>query len=197
MLAGEQALAAYAYEDALTHFRQGLAARGVPITGSEPAVDAEIATLLYGLGRAQVGTLPLFQLQEASVTLTRSYDYYAKEGDIDQVAAIAEHPFPLTVGRHIGGFQIIERALELVPSASRQSGRLLARYGWLMGVVEGNYEESRDSFAKAMDIARNEGDTVLALRTLVSASEVEHFFLHYGEALSKSLEAIALLTESL
>ena len=40
---------------------------------------------------------------------------------------LAEHPFPLTVGRHIGGFQIIERALELVPSASRQSGRLLAR----------------------------------------------------------------------
>jgi len=87
----------------------------------------------------------------------------------------------------------MERALELVPSASRQSGRLLARYGWLKGVVEGNYEESRDSFAKAMDIARNEGDTVLALQTLISSAEVEWIFLHWEEVLNKSLEAIELI----
>ena len=34
LLAGDQALAAYAYEDALIHFRQGLAARGRPTTSN-------------------------------------------------------------------------------------------------------------------------------------------------------------------
>jgi DNA-binding CsgD family transcriptional regulator len=47
LLAGEQALATYAYEEAEAHFRQGLAAKeGRP-------VDAETADLLFGLGRAQ------------------------------------------------------------------------------------------------------------------------------------------------
>ncbi len=195
LLAGERALNSYAHEEALVHFHKGLAARGVPIAGDEPAVDSEIAALLSGLGRAQVATLPLSELQEAAVTLARSFDYYAKEGDIDQVLAIAEHPFPPTAGRHIGVLQIIERALELVPSASRQSGRLLARYGWLMGVEDANYEGSRDSFAQAMDIARSEGDTVLALQTLISAAEVELFYLHWEDVLSKSLEVIELLSK--
>ncbi len=123
LLAGNRALNSYAHEEALRHFQRGLGVRGAPIGGAELAADAEIAEFLFGLGRAQVVTLPLFQIQVAAATLTRSFDYYAQEGDINQVVAIAEHPFPITAGRHFGILKIIGRALELAQPASRQAVR--------------------------------------------------------------------------
>jgi predicted ATPase len=53
LLAGERALAAYAWEEAQAHFQRGLAAKGVPLEDAEPAEDAESARLLFGLGRAR------------------------------------------------------------------------------------------------------------------------------------------------
>jgi len=38
-LAGERALATYAYEEALAHIQRALAAKEVPLTGSQPAQD--------------------------------------------------------------------------------------------------------------------------------------------------------------
>jgi len=189
LAAGEQALEVYAYEEALIHFQKGLK------TQSGQPTDDHTARLWAGVGRCQVATLPLFQLDLAVASLRKAFDYYAEAGNVDQAVDIAEHPFPASAGRDYGVFQIIERALALVPPASRQAGRLLARYGWLMGIEKANYEESRDALTQALDIAQDEGDTNLALRTLVSAAEVEAFFFHYREALSKSLEAIALLAE--
>ena len=46
LMAGEQALAGYAFEDALTHFQRGLAAK----EGKPP--DEENADILFGMGRA-------------------------------------------------------------------------------------------------------------------------------------------------
>ena len=189
LIAGERALEAFAYEQGLVHFQQGLAAKlGRP-------TDEDTAKFWAGVGRCQVATLPLFQLEEAVVSLKKAFDYYAEAGNADQAVAIAEQPFPASAGRDYGVLQIIERALALVPPTSRQAGRLLARYGWLMGIEKANYEGSRDALAQALDIARNEDDTALAVHALASAAEVENFFFHYAEATSKSLDAIALLVE--
>ena len=51
LLAGEQALATYAYGEAVIHFQQGLAAKG------NSPMDAETAMLLFDLGRGQLATL--------------------------------------------------------------------------------------------------------------------------------------------
>lgn len=56
-MAGEQALATYAYQDALTHFQTALAAHNITLTGVEAASDEEAALLLFGLEWAQVSTL--------------------------------------------------------------------------------------------------------------------------------------------
>ena len=61
LLAGEQALAAYAFESSLLHFQQGLVAKDVPVDGTEPAPDSEAAALLFGLGRAMAATFELHQ----------------------------------------------------------------------------------------------------------------------------------------
>jgi len=189
LMAGEKALDVYAYEEGLVNFQKGITAQ------SGQQTDDDTAKLWAGLGRCQVATLPLHQLEEAVASLRKAFDYYAETGNSDQAVAIAELPFPSSAGRDYGVLQIIERALALVPPTSRHAGRLLARYGWLQGIEKANYEGSRNSLAQALDIARSEGDTSLAVRTLVSAAEVEAFFFHYGEALSKSLEAIELLPE--
>lgn len=57
LLAGERSLPGYAWEEALSHFSRGLAAKGEPLTGDRPASDVEAAALLTGLGRAQAATL--------------------------------------------------------------------------------------------------------------------------------------------
>ena len=53
VLAGERALAGYAWDEALGHFERGLNAKDVALSSSEPAEDAETAALLLGLGRSQ------------------------------------------------------------------------------------------------------------------------------------------------
>jgi predicted ATPase len=79
LLAGEQALAAYAYEDALAHFESGLAAREIALSGTETAPDEEAAALLFGLARAQSATVVGYRLVEAFAILCRSFDYYASD----------------------------------------------------------------------------------------------------------------------
>ena len=56
LLAVERALAAYAWEEAQTHFERGLTARAIPFTGDQPAPDGKAAALLFGLARAQAAT---------------------------------------------------------------------------------------------------------------------------------------------
>ena len=51
LMAGEQALATYAWEEALGHFQRGLA------TKEGQAMDADKAAFVFGLGRAQAATL--------------------------------------------------------------------------------------------------------------------------------------------
>ena len=73
-LAGEGALSIYGYEEAQAHFERALAAK------EGQGTDAGTASLLFGLGRAQVA---LFQRQEAMVSLSRAFDHYSGVGDIE------------------------------------------------------------------------------------------------------------------
>jgi tetratricopeptide (TPR) repeat protein len=192
LLAGERALAAYAWEEALAHFQRGLAARGVLLEGTEPAKDAETAALLFGLGRAQLATLERRQIQEAVATLQRAFDYYAAAGDVAGALAVSQYPMVASgIGRSgVAGF--IPRALKLVPPDSLAAGRLLCSYGAELGRVEGDYEKAHGAFAQALAIARREGDLALEVRTLAAAADVDHFHLRFEEGLEKARRAIAL-----
>ena len=57
LMAAEQALAAYAWDEALAHFERGLAARDITCSGKQAASDEQAAALLFGLGRALVATV--------------------------------------------------------------------------------------------------------------------------------------------
>ena len=155
ILAGERALAAYAWEEALGHFQRALTAK------EGQAMDSETAAVLYGLGRAQAATLERHRRHEAQSNLSRAFDHYADSGDVSRAVAVAEIPMWAISGESTVLTQIISRALGLVPPGSQEAGRLLARHGTLLGMEEGDYDAAQDAFTRALAIAQSHGDVAL------------------------------------
>jgi tetratricopeptide (TPR) repeat protein len=184
--AGEQALAGYAYEEAVTHFRRGLAAK------EDSATDGETAALLFGLGRAQAATLQRHQLGEALGNLSRAFDYYAQIGDVPRAVAVAEYPLPVGVGHRAEVSQLIERALALVPPDSHEAGRLLSNYGRVLGAEEGDYDRAQQAFGRAVAIAQQQGDASLEMRTLGHGARIDAYNHQWEASLEKSLRAVEL-----
>ncbi|MEE9146617.1 MAG: AAA family ATPase, partial [Candidatus Tectomicrobia bacterium] len=194
LLAGEQALAAYAYEDALAHFERGLVARGIALSGTEAASDEEAAGLLFGRARAQASTGVGRQLVDAFGNLSRAFEYYAEAGNVALAVAAAEFPIANLPFRIPGVVELMSRALTLVPADSHEAGRLLSRYGGILGVAEGDYKGAQQALGRAIGIARREGDVPLEVQTLTHAAVVSGQHLRWQESLGNGLRAIELAT---
>src|SRR5262249_25487445 len=137
LIAGEAALAAAAHEQALAHFDRALAAK------DDAEMDDETAALYFGLGRAQLAILPRYELEPASNSLRRAFDYYAQVGDVGRAVSVAACPIPLSLGLRDTGFpELIARALKVVSPDSHEAGQLLAQYGWYTGSVEADQDEA-------------------------------------------------------
>ena len=102
---------------------------------------------------------------------------------------VAECQYLPVSGRSLGVAQLIVRALELVPPESHQAGRLLARYGYLLGIEEGDYVGAQEAVAGALSIAEREHDTILEMETLANAARVDRFYHDLQGASRKSLRA--------
>jgi DNA-binding CsgD family transcriptional regulator len=192
LLAGEQMLATYSWEEAMAYFQRGLEANGVPLTDTEPAKDAESAALLFGLGRAQLAILPRERFEEALTSLDRSFEYYADAGDVTSAVVVAEYPLPRGVRQRSKVERRIERALTLVPPDSAAAGRLLSSYGMELGRFENDYDRAQEAFERALAIAQRGSDVNLQMRTLADWSQVDYFHLHLTECLEKSLQVVEL-----
>jgi tetratricopeptide (TPR) repeat protein len=192
LLAGEKALANYAWEEALAHFQRGLVAKGVPLEGTSPATDAEEAALLFGLGRAWAATGEMFQFQDAVSSLQRAFDYYVEAGDVGGAVAVAEYPIHPVIGRRIGVADLVARALALVPPESHEAGRLLPRYGLAQALELLDYAAAQETLARALAIAQREADAALEMRTLAYGSDVDCFHLRFQESVEKGLRAIEI-----
>jgi predicted ATPase len=196
-LAGERALSARAYEEALAHFQRGMTAKGVqsgptePPPGSVQGIDADTAAILYGLGRAQASLLSPSEWPEPLSNLTRAFDFYFESGDVDRAVAIAENP--LFAGFGSGASQVGTRALSLVQPDSHAAGRLLSHYGITIYHDTANYEGARDAFARAGAIARREGDTALEAEALGNGAHVDADECHWEEALEIASKAGILI----
>ena len=123
MIAGEQALERYGWEEALGHYQKAEEAR------DQSVMDEESAGLLFGLARAQLATLPHLRRIEAIPNLTSAFEFYAQSGNIEHAVTVAEYHFSTRGGEKTASIELIPRALALVPSDSLLAGRLLARHG--------------------------------------------------------------------
>ncbi|MCH9011025.1 MAG: hypothetical protein IIC21_10405, partial [Chloroflexi bacterium] len=186
LLAGERALSAYAWEDALGHLERGLAAK------EGLAMDADKAALLFGLGRAQEATLERYRQHEAIATVRPAFEYYVATGDIPKALAIAEYQFRSLEGRP-GLAQLLAEALRLVPSDSPQAGRLLARYGAALTQGHGSFEAVINALGQAIVIAQREQDTALEITALSSIANAHWMMrLDFQKTLENALRAIEL-----
>ena len=186
LMAGEHSLDAHAHEEALAMFQQGMAAK----EGHE--MDADSASLLFGLGRAQLATLGRSQIPEALGNLDRAFEYFTASGDVERAVAVAEHPLPNLVVLNTGAIKRISRALEMVPPDSRTAGRLLSMLGRIAGYDDGDYEASQSAFSRALEIARRKDDPALELTTLAGESYVNMWHCRWQEILDKTPRAIDL-----
>jgi DNA-binding SARP family transcriptional activator len=187
LVAGEAALAAAAHEQALAHFDRALAAK------DDAEVDDEMAALYFGLGRAQLAVLPRYELEPASDSLRRAFDYYARVGDVGRAVSVAACPIPLSLGLGDTDFpELIARALRLVPPDSHEAGQLLAQHGWYSGIVEADHSAAERAFERALSIAQTQGDAALERRTLANAAWVDVWHFRRQECLEKGLRAIEL-----
>ena len=195
LLAGERALTSRAYEEALAHFKRALVSKGVPLSGTEPATDADIAALLFGHGRAQAYMSASPQLGEAVNNLRRALDHYAEAGDVDRIVAVADSYVWPGAARFTELAQLTARALVLVPSDSHEAGRLLARHGLYVWWSSPDYDAAQDVLGRALAIAKQERDTALEMRILVAAGHIDAFHLRYQDCLEKDARAIELASQ--
>ncbi len=193
LLAGNRGLAAYAYEDALAHFERGLVARDITLSGTQAASDEEAADLLFGLARARSAAVEMQQLEEAFALLRRAFEYYADAGNVALAVAAAEFPIAPTAYRMPGAAELIARALALIPPHSHEAGRLLSRYGGILGAAD-DYEGAQEALARAIAIARREGDLPLEVQTFTFAAVVSGMHLRWQESVDNGLRAIELAT---
>ncbi|MFQ6030383.1 MAG: AAA family ATPase, partial [Dehalococcoidia bacterium] len=188
LVAGERALGAYAWEEALTYFQRGLATQiGQP-------VDNEIAALLFGQGRAQVATLPAELLNDAVSNLSQAFAYYAEIKDMERTAAVAEslHRIPSGSLRLTGAHQMITQALTLLPPDSHAAGYLWSTSGRVAGLLERNYVGAQQAFQHALTIAQREHDTVMQMRVSADSARVEQMYLHLDKGLEESERSVAM-----
>jgi tetratricopeptide (TPR) repeat protein len=195
LMAGDRALTTYAWEEALSHFRRGIYAKGTPMGVTEEAGDAEEAELIFGVGKALAGAGDRAQLQEAVDTVSRAFYFYIKAGEEDKAVAVAAYPLPSQSGARLAMAPYLSEALKLVEPDSLIAGRLLCSYGAELGRVEADYDGAQKAFARALEISQQLGDTRLEARTLAASSNVDQFHMRLTESLSKSLRAIELAHE--
>jgi DNA-binding CsgD family transcriptional regulator len=204
LLAGNQALAAHAPEEALSHFSRGLEAKlgslssarteGDSWRAKRPLTisDVEAAQLVTGLGQAQAATLDRSEFEEAVINLRLAFDYYVKSGEIGSAVVIAEYPFPYWARRLPGVILLVEDALGLIPSESSEAGTLLSFYGQVLGTGKENYESAQAAFKQSLDIAQRQANVTLEMKTLTWAATTDFFHLRFNDCLEQGLKAIQL-----
>ena len=88
--------------------------------------------------------------------------------------------------------QLVERALELVPSDSVEAGRLYATYGGLLSSEEASHDRGQEALSRALSIAQQVGDLGLETRSLLGSAEAAIYDANYQAAFELSQRAIPL-----
>lgn len=175
MLAGEQALAVYAHEEALAHFESALALKeGRPM-------DAETAALLFGKARAQLGDLERGNVHLAIATAAPAFDHYVQTGETASALAIAEYPFAQQFGYPGPLNSLLARALHLVPPDSPRMASLLIRYAGSMVSELADTDGARKALNRALAIAQRENAKALEVRALLGMSGAYSNDLQFAE----------------
>jgi class 3 adenylate cyclase/tetratricopeptide (TPR) repeat protein len=182
ILAGERALVAAAFEDALAHFERALALQDV-------ADEGTLARLLEDLGfaRRSVG-----EIDEAVATWDRALDVYERLGEPERLGRLAaEATNQLTwMGRFAESAVLAGRGLAtLAHTEIPDRSRLLAQAGMAVSLA-GNHDAGAEMLQEALRIAEQHSDDRLRAGAIY-ASGIHHW------AWARAKDALESLTRSM
>ncbi|MBT3941554.1 MAG: protein kinase [Chloroflexi bacterium] len=182
LVAGQEALDKYAYEDAGEIFERAIEA-------SEPAaLNDDLAALHAGLGAAYAA---LRHIDDALTHIEAAFNYYAESGQTRQAAAVAQSP--MTAGEaQVRMIPMMEKALELVAPHSLDAGRIHSLLGRYVGVALADYDRAHEELDTALEIAQREQDVGLEMRTSASATMLDAFHLKGDSAVKHGQRVIEL-----
>ncbi|MEE9284965.1 MAG: tetratricopeptide repeat protein, partial [Dehalococcoidia bacterium] len=184
-LAGEQAFAAAAFEDALRHYEDALSL--------QPADDRKgHADLLYKRGSA---LRSLGRWEETLADWREALDVYEEQGDAEAVARVCYQ-----LSEQLGwganwteAEEVARRGLAaLGEGTSSDRCRLMAQAGFNL-VLGGDYEPGSRMLSYAMEMAEELGDPHLLGLVLHSKASIHTWYLQPREAVDPGLRAIELL----
>ena len=185
-LAGEGALANYAYEEALEYFQRALSAK------EGQTMDAASARLHFGLAKAQEATLERRLAFIVYENIIKAFDFYVETDDVESAIDVARYPLNNLPMADVGRTDLTSRALELVAPDSTDAGFLLAMHGLGVFHEKRDYEGAQESFDKALAIAEETQDKALEMRTLANAVEVDLWNLRLQDLPNRGMKAIEL-----
>ena len=188
-IAGERALAAYAFDEALVFLSRALEVREGE-TGphlAERATDEDTAGILLALGYAQAA---LDQINDALTSFHRAFDLYTSMGNVPKAVEIASYGHS---GYLIPGMSdVMPRALDLVDPDSHDAGNILANYGYALGATGDGLDSGLAALERALAISKHENDKILEARTQANMANVYGFHLHWEVCLNAGSRAIEL-----
>jgi tetratricopeptide (TPR) repeat protein len=184
MLAGNRAIEAAAFDEALRYFEDALSL--------EPEDLATKADLLYGVGLAQRAVQ---RLDEGVDTWRRALELYEELGDVSrEVTVIVDIANQLAwAGRWEETVELAMRGLHLIGEGmTEERGRLLCLTGIAMGGA-GLYDSGMQLSDEALGIAEALDDDVLRSLALATKTIVYWGFCKFDEAIAAAERAEPML----
>jgi DNA-binding CsgD family transcriptional regulator/tetratricopeptide (TPR) repeat protein len=155
-IAGESALEACAFEDALAEFTRASS------LGKGKASIQEKAQIHSGLSQAQHG---MGTFREAAENIVRAFDLFVECGDTSAAYRLMEQPYILC-DRGLGMTRLLEDALSIVGPESWEADRLGSHYALSLYHDTGDFESASRIFQRALESAQKRGDHTVEGRTL-------------------------------
>jgi len=184
-LAGDQAIAAAAFEDALRLYENALSLH-------PPDDRRGCADLLFKRGRARRS---LARWDEALADWREAMAAYEELGDVEAVGRISSDiVLHLMAGaRYAEAVEISRRGLiALGERVSVDRCRLLGFGGWVLG-GSGNYQGGETMISQALSMAEELGDRHLLGLVLADKTSLHMWYLRPGEEVDSGLRAVELL----
>lgn len=187
MMAGEQALSVYAYEDALAHFQ-----KAVDLCNGKPS-NEEVARVYFGLGKALSFTATIKDRSQAGEALHKAFDYAISNGVMNLAIGVAMFPITQTIGFREQHKVVLERALDLVAPDSIEAGYILNNLGHITQFATGDFERANEALQFAIAIGERHGDLNLQASAVSNLLDVRHHHnLHLEDDLDIALRSIDL-----
>jgi tetratricopeptide (TPR) repeat protein len=171
LAAGESALSAMAWDDALQYFENAYEAiQREPQTNTDELLAAHVQ---YGLGRARAPRGPVPERQVAWNQLSSAYEVFVRHGETDKAVSIATNP--MTLGGLVGATEILRGALSLVPEDSLEAGWIWTRYGTSLMDNESDADGAEAAYRKGNEIGQLHGSTALQARANAHLCQVTSY----------------------